>query len=64
MVSFKHCIDGVSMVSLDLSIITTSNISPTIITIPRIREGLTYFDHSSGPLQAELSKGKFTILPR
>lgn len=32
--------------------------------IMRIREGLTYFDHSSGPLQAELSKGKFTILPR
>jgi len=31
--------------------------------IMRIREGLTYFDHSSGPLQAELSKGKFTILP-
>merc|ERR1712038_1082835 len=29
----------------------------------RIREGLTFFDHSSGPLQAELSKGKFTILP-
>jgi len=32
--------------------------------IMRIREGLTYFDHSSGPLQSELSKGKFTILPR
>merc|ERR1719158_307661 len=31
--------------------------------IMRIREGLTYFDHSSGPLQSELSKGKFTILP-
>merc|ERR1712223_1637460 len=31
--------------------------------IMRIREGLTYFDHSPGPLQAELSKGKFTILP-
>ena len=29
----------------------------------RIREGLTFFDHSSGPLQSELSKGKFTILP-
>ena len=29
----------------------------------RIREGLTYFDHSSGPLQTELSLGKFTILP-
>ena len=24
---------------------------------------MTYFDHSSGPLQSELSKGKFTILP-
>jgi len=31
--------------------------------IMRIREGLTYFDHSSGPLQAELKRGKFTILP-
>jgi len=31
--------------------------------IMRIREGLTYFDHSSGPLQTELSLGKFTILP-
>jgi len=31
--------------------------------IMRIREGLTYFDHSSGPLQAELNRGKFTILP-
>eukprot|EP00092_Neocalanus_flemingeri_P001562 GFUD01001664.1.p1 GENE.GFUD01001664.1~~GFUD01001664.1.p1 ORF type:complete len:742 (+),score=116.54 GFUD01001664.1:253-2478(+) len=30
--------------------------------IMRIREGLTYFDHSSGPLQAELKRGKFTIL--
>ena len=24
---------------------------------------MTYFDHSSGPLQTELSLGKFTILP-
>eukprot|EP00091_Calanus_sinicus_P000254 TRINITY_DN10194_c0_g1_i1.p2 TRINITY_DN10194_c0_g1~~TRINITY_DN10194_c0_g1_i1.p2 ORF type:complete len:149 (+),score=8.48 TRINITY_DN10194_c0_g1_i1:234-680(+) len=31
--------------------------------IMRIREGLTYFDHSSGPLQAELKRGKFTVLP-
>jgi len=31
--------------------------------IMRIREGLSFFDHSSGPLQSELSKGKFTILP-
>jgi len=31
--------------------------------IMRIREGLTFFDHSSGPLQAELKRGKFTILP-
>jgi len=31
--------------------------------IMRLREGLTYFDHSSGPLQAELGRGKFTILP-
>merc|ERR1719391_1259782 len=31
--------------------------------IMRIREGLTYFDHSSGPLQSELKRGKFTILP-
>merc|ERR1719376_1153780 len=32
--------------------------------IMRIREGLTYFDHSSGPLQAELKRGKFTVLPQ
>lgn len=32
--------------------------------IMRLREGLTFFDHSGGPLQSELSKGKFTILPR
>ena len=31
--------------------------------IMRIREGLTYLDHSSGPLQAELKRGKFTVLP-
>jgi len=32
--------------------------------IMRIREGLTFFDHSSGPLQAELKRGKFTVLPQ
>jgi len=31
--------------------------------IMRIREGLTYFDPKSGPLQKELLRGKFTILP-
>merc|ERR1719330_1294864 len=31
--------------------------------IMRLREGLTFFDHNGGPLQSELSKGKFTILP-
>merc|ERR1719500_1713366 len=31
--------------------------------IMRLREGLTFFDHSGGPHQSELSKGKFTILP-
>ncbi len=33
------------------------------VTIRYCREGLEFFDPTSDPLEKELSKGKFTILP-